>query len=163
MARSAKQLSAFISCRYTYGRVPSGNSRVDVVPMNRALDRSTVLVALIVSAAGHVVHNLAEFQPSILFGWETLFPLGVTVLVGAGLIYRPGRIVYAVSAGWALIVLVVGGGSVVPFAFLPFVPEQSASHYLAHLVYALTQVPLVWVGIRGVRAASPTDGAPVTD
>lgn len=49
--------------------------------------------------------------------------------------YPPGRIVYAVSVGWALIVLVVGGGSVVPFAFLPFVPEQSASHYLAHPVY----------------------------
>lgn len=119
--------------------------------------RTVVLAALIVSAAGHVIHNLAEFPPGILLGLETLVPLGVTVLLGAGLIYRPGRGPYAAATGWALIVVVFGGGSVLPFGFLPFVPDQSPAHYLAHLVYALTQLPLLWVGYQGNRVITGAD------
>lgn len=124
--------------------------------------RATVLAALLVSAAGHVLHNLAEFPPAILFGWETLVPLGVTVLLGAGLVYRPGRGPYAAAIGWALVVIVFGGGSVLPFGFLPFVPDQSASHYLAHLVYALAQLPLLWVGYRGIGGSPGEDATPVS-
>lgn len=115
--------------------------------------RSAVLAALLVSAAGHVVHNLAEFPPSILLGWETLVPLGVTVLLGAGLVYRPSRATYFTAVGWSLVVIVFGGGSVLPFGFLPFAPEQSISHYLSHLIYALAQLPLLWAGYRGVKEA----------
>lgn len=115
-----------------------------------------LLLALAVSAAGHVVHNLAEFPPAVLLGPETLLPLAVTVALGAALWLRPGRPTYALTGAWALLVLVVGGGSVVPVGVLPFVPEQSASHYAAHLAYALAQVPLLWVAGRGLRGVGPT-------
>lgn len=109
-----------------------------------------IYAALAASGAGHLVHNLAEFPIAILWGLETLFPLAVTLLIGLGLVFRPGRATYGVTVGWAIVVLVFGGGSVLPFDFLPFVPEQTLSHYLAHLVYALSQLPLLWVGYRGL-------------
>jgi hypothetical protein len=39
----------------------------------------------------------------------------------------------------------VGGGilSVIPFPFWPFHPEQSVFHYLMHVQYVLTQIPLI--------------------
>lgn len=109
-----------------------------------------VLVALGLSGAGHVIHNLAEFPLGILLGWETVFPLAVTVALGAWLVSRPGRLAFVAAGGWALVVIIGGGGSVLPLGMLPFVPDQSLSHYLAHLVYALAQLPLLWVAYRGL-------------
>lgn len=114
-----------------------------------------LLLALAGSAAGHVVHNLAEFPPAVLVGPETLLPLGATVALGAALWLRPGRPTYALTGAWAALVLVVGGGSVLPLGVLPFDPEQSASHYAAHLAYALAQLPLLWVATRGLRGTPP--------
>lgn len=121
-----------------------------------------VLVALVLSAAGHVVHNLAEFPPGFLLGWETLFPLAVTVALGAWLLARPGRLAFGAAGGWALVVIVGGGGSVLPLGALPFVPDQSVSHYLAHLVYALAQLPLLWVAYRGLAGTGKHDRTGVT-
>jgi hypothetical protein len=45
---------------------------------------------------------------------------------------------------WALLNLLGGAVlSVLPLPFLPFVPEQSLRHYSFHLLYGLTQVPLI--------------------
>ncbi len=43
----------------------------------------------------------------------------------------------------------IGGGilSVLPVGLFPFEPEQSWKHYAFHLVYTVTQVPLVWICI----------------
>lgn len=114
-----------------------------------------IVGALVVSGLGHVIHNLQEFPITILFGWETLFPLAVTVLLGVTWYRGPARTTYAAMAGWAAIVIVFGGGSVIPFRFLPFVPEQSVAHYAAHVVYAVTQLPLLWVGLQGFRSDRP--------
>ncbi|MDZ7702075.1 MAG: hypothetical protein U5J98_08435 [Halobacteriales archaeon] len=114
-------------------------------------DRAT-RIALGLSGAGHIVHNLAEFPASVLWGPETLVPLAVTAVVGWLLLARPGRGAAAVATGWAMIVIVGGGGSVLPLGVLPFTPEQSASHYGAHVAYAALQLPLAWVGFRGLRA-----------
>jgi hypothetical protein len=63
--------------------------------------------------------------------------------------------------------LVIGGiVTVLSLPFLPFVPEQSVTHYGAHVVYTLGQVPLVVLSYRALRApaqasdpvASPTAG-----
>lgn len=114
-----------------------------------------VVVALIVSGLGHVIHNLEEFPVTILFGWETLLPLAVTILLGVAWYRHSGRSTFAAMTGWAAIVIVFGGGSVIPFGFLPFVPEQSVSHYVAHFVYAVTQLPLLYVGLQGFRSGGP--------
>lgn len=121
-----------------------------------------VIVALGLSGAGHVVHNLAEFPLGILLSWQTLFPLALTGALGAWLVSRPGRVVFWAAGGWALLVIVGGGGSVLPLGVLPFVPDQSLSHYIAHLVYALSQLPLLWVAYRGLRGPQDRDQSAVT-
>lgn len=127
----------------------------------RSFTPRSVVAAFVVSGFGHVLHNLEEFPVTILFGWETLVPLGVTVVLGVAWSRRAGRSAYALMAGWAAIVIVFGGGSVIPFGFLPFVPEQSASHYLAHVVYVVTQLPLLYVGLHGVRGGRPEAATPL--
>lgn len=117
-------------------------------------DGRLVAGALLVSGAGHVIHNLAEFPIDILFGPETIVPVAVTILLGFGWLVRRSRGTYGAMAAWAAIVLVFGGGSVLPLGVLPFAPVQTVSHYAAHVVYAATQLPLFGVGVTGVRAAA---------
>lgn len=112
-----------------------------------------IVVAAIASGAGHVVHNLAEFPPAVLLGPETLGPLGVTAVLAWAMLYRPSRVTFLAAAGWALVVIVGGGATVYPFAFLPFSPEQTVSHYAVHLLYAVAQLPLLWVAGRRSLAA----------
>ncbi len=51
--------------------------------------------------------------------------------------------------GWTLLHFAVGGIlSVLPLPFLPFVPEQTLRHYVAHALYAAFQVPLLIVLFR---------------
>lgn len=111
-----------------------------------------VVAAVGASIAGLIVHNLAEFPPAILVAPETLVPVVITLLLGVGMLRRPGRGVYLATTAWAAIVLVVGGGSVLPLGVWPFVPEQTAGHYAAHVVYAVGQLPLLWLAVRGLRA-----------
>ena len=59
--------------------------------------------------------------------------------------------------GWGVLNLVIGGiVTVLPLSILPFVPEQSVTHYGAHVVYTLGQVPLV------VSATVPCGRLPLT-
>ncbi len=44
-----------------------------------------------------------------------------------------------------------GGINVLPLSFLPFVPEQTLSHYLSHLLYGLGQIPLIWAMFSQLR------------
>lgn len=131
--------------------------------MRWSLTPRRIVGALAVSGLGHVIHNLQEFPVTVLFAWETLFPLGVTVLLAVSWYRGPRRLTYATMAGWAAIVIVFGGGSVLPFGFLPFVPEQSVAHYAAHVVYAVTQLPLLWVGLHGFRSNESDDERTDTD
>ncbi len=114
---------------------------------------------LILSGAGHLIHNIQEFGLGILVGVETLLPMGVTVILIAAVRRRTSRGVLLVTGAWALVVLVVGAGSVFPLQVLPFEPEQSAAHYITHAVYALLQVPLfVATAISLVALRSDRDG-----
>ncbi len=44
---------------------------------------------------------------------------------------------------YAAVNLVGGGLSVFPFGWLPFRPEQTASHYAVHIIFAVCQLPLL--------------------
>ena len=105
-------------------------------------------VALLVSGAGHLVHNLEEFGATTLMLGQTAIPAAVTtlLLVAAS---RPSRGLHLAAGIWGLVVLVGGGASVLPLPVLPFEPAQTVSHYLAHVAYALLQVPLLVVAWRG--------------
>jgi hypothetical protein len=38
--------------------------------------------------------------------------------------------------------------SILPLPFLPFVPEQTVSHYVSHVIFGITQIPLILVMLK---------------
>lgn len=108
------------------------------------LGRGWVVLALAVSAFGAWYHNLQE-------GFATLAPQTLAALVpAAGLavwwLLRPGRLLWWTTLIWVgLLNLIVGSVlSVLPLVIWPFVPDQSSSHYAAHLAYLLAQLPALY-------------------
>jgi len=105
-----------------------------------------------VAALGLVVHNLMSLPLSPLAP-ETLGP----VLIYAGLLIWSAVSRLAAPSRWSLLAwtlvnLVVGGIlSALPLWFLPFFPEQSLRHYLAHVIYSLAQLPLLWLLLASMR------------
>lgn len=98
---------------------------------------------LVLSGAGHPVHNTQEFGVGILAAWETLLPMAITVVLIVAVRLQVTTGVLLVAGAWGMVVLVAGGGSVFPLSALPFEPEQSAAHYVTHAAYAVLQVPLL--------------------
>lgn len=121
----------------------------------RPVSRITMCAALAISWGSMLAHNLDELPLGPL-DIENSGPSLVALALGAASIARPTSfLVAALALAWGVLNLVVGGVvSVLPLDVLPFVPEQSVSHYAAHLVYALGQVPLVVVSYRAARWAA---------
>ena len=99
-----------------------------------------------------LAHNLDEL-PLAIGDLENSGPLAIALVLGVDDWRRGGsRVVQWALLGWALLSLVIGGVvTVLPLAILPFTPEQSLSHYLAHVVYTLGQVPLTLLAIAALR------------
>ena len=130
----------------------------------RPISRKTMAAALAISWASMLGHNLYEL-PLSPSDPENSGPLLVAVGLGVAYAARPGSLSVAASAlAWGVLNLVVGGIlSVLPLPFLPFVPEPSMSHYGAHIVYTLGQVPLVLVAYRAARWATASQDRSSTD
>ena len=103
-----------------------------------------------------LAHNLFEL-PLTPLDIENSGPLLVDLALLAAYWRRPAsRVVQLAILGWALLNLLVGGVvTVLPLPVLPFVPEQSLSHYLAHVVYGIGQVPLVFLAVAALRQPPP--------
>ena len=102
---------------------------------------------------GEYVHNLAELPLLTVLSPENSIPALVFLLLFAGWWWLPYKRVTAILIiVWAILHL-VGGAiiTVIPFPFLPFYPEQSLRHYLAHLFYGLTQLPLIGIMALQIR------------
>lgn len=110
-----------------------------------------VVIAIAASLGGLIVHNLADFPPSILLAPETIVPVVITVVLGLAMVRWSSSTVFFIAGTWAVIVIVVGGASVLPLSIWPFEPAQTLSHYGVHVVYAAAQLPLLWVAVRGYR------------
>ena len=112
--------------------------------------RETVLLigATVLAWAGFFVHNVADLPGQSILSPESLYP---TLLTLALLVLRLVPVTRTWGAwlllGWSTLNLVGGALSVLPLTFLPFAPEQSVKHYAFHGLYALTQLPLIWVCI----------------
>ncbi|CAN5897663.1 hypothetical protein BH23ACT5_BH23ACT5_15930 [soil metagenome] len=103
--------------------------------------------ALAVSALGAWLHNGLEGIPT--WSPETMSAVLPTVVLAAWWWRGENRILRWVTVVWVLgLHLVVGALlSVLPLPIWPFVPDQDLGHYLAHILYATTQLPalhLLW-------------------
>ncbi len=126
--------------------------------MNRSGSRTTILVgsAIVVAILGSLAHNIIEFGLApVLASRNGELPMTLLWVVGFVVWWRiPGA---RIGAAWFLIALallnLVGGAiiTVLPFGFLPFEPEQTLTHYLAHVIYGLAQLPVLALLFREVR------------
>ena len=123
-------------------------------------DRSHGLVAalLALSWLGLFVHNSIELPALNLLSAENSLPALVAVVLFAGWWLLPTRrLAAALLLVWGLLYL-MGGAivTVIPFSFLPFVPDQNFTHYFAHFLYGLAQLPLIGVMIQQIRRLPKT-------
>jgi hypothetical protein len=105
------------------------------------------------SVSGLVLHNVIEFGTSSLLALETgTIPMLIIAVLITGVWWLiPKLRIVCVALMLVYGVLNLAGGaviSVLPLLFLPFVPEQTLSHYAVHVVYGLTQLPLIGVAER---------------
>ena len=98
-----------------------------------------------------LAHNLYELPLSPI-DLGNSGPIAFAAILGVAYALRPdSKAVAAAALAWGVLNLVIGGVvTVLPLSILPFVPEQSVTHYGAHVVYTLGQVPLVVVGYRAL-------------
>ena len=124
-------------------------------PNMRPVSRVAMTLALALSAGSMLAHNMYELPLSPIDP-ENSGPMLVAVLLGLAYALRPtSKAVAAAALGWGVLNLVIGGiVTVLPLPILPFVPEQTLTHYGAHVVYTLGQVPLVVLSYRALRLAS---------
>ena len=115
--------------------------------------RELVAALLALSWLGLFVHNSIELPSLNLLSPENSLPALVAVLFFVGWWLLPTRrLAAALLLVWGLLHL-VGGAivTVIPFSFLPFVPDQNFTHYFAHFLYGLAQLPLIGVMIQQMR------------
>lgn len=118
-------------------------------------DRPSGLVAALLSLSwlGLFIHNSIELPSLNLLSPENSLPALVAVLLFVGWWLLPTRrLAAALLLVWGLMHL-IGSAivTVIPFSFLPFVPEQDFTHYFAHFLYGLAQLPLISVMIQQIR------------
>lgn len=118
-----------------------------------------IVAVAAVAWVGFFVHNLADLPGQTLRSPETLYPTLVTVAFVVAWLIRPGRVTAGLLFGWALLHLVGAMLTVLPLPFLPFAPEQSLKHYAYHVLYALTQLPLIVLTARQLRTKAPDAAA----
>jgi hypothetical protein len=124
------------------------------------------LVALVVGAtalawAGFFAHNVADLPGQSILSPESLYPTAVTVVLLVVWWAPTTRTLGTwLLIGWTTLNLVGGLLSVLPLPMLPFAPSQTRMHYAFHGVYAVTQVPLLWICYSLARARTPRGGWP---
>jgi hypothetical protein len=103
---------------------------------------------------GFYIHNVDDLPGQTLLSPETSLPTLVTFVLFLAWRFPTTRVATWLLLGWGLLHLIGGGLSVIPFPFLPFYPEQTVRHYLFHVVYAASQLPLIgllWSELRQSR------------
>lgn len=109
---------------------------------------------LLMSWLGMWVHEFYRVPAQFGFTLEsTLFHLLPAVIIFLVWLRFPWHFL-PLYGMWALGILHgLGGGilSVLPLPIWPFIPEQTASHYVVHGVYLLAQIPLLLLAFTLMR------------
>ena len=134
-----------------------------IMPHASARVRSPYRMAGAVALAwlGMYVHNVADLPNLTLSSSENVLP-GLVWLLLFGLwwamLSRSSPAILLLA--WGILNLVGGFATVLPLPVLPFKPEQSLRHYMFHVLYALTQLPLLGIVRHELRQSrSRNDGA----
>ena len=109
-------------------------------------------IATALSWLGLYVHNVNDLPNQTPLRPESGIPGAILlILLGLWLIRPVRRLATMLLLGWGWLDLVGGALSVLPLPFLPFRPEQTLHHYAFHVVYAVLQIPLIFVATRRLR------------
>jgi len=108
---------------------------------------------LALAIIGFVIHNFREFGFAGLFAMEAAtIPWSLIGIAGLlAWVYIPqARKFAALFLIFYAALNLIGGGilSVLPLSIFPFEPEQSISHYISHVIYGVSQIPLIWLCIQ---------------
>lgn len=116
-----------------------------------------ILLAMLLSWAGFVVHNFADLPGQTFLSPETLYPTLVFAVLSVAWLIKPSKLTAALLLFWAGLNF-LGGGivSVLPLGFLPFDPAQTLYHYGFHVLYTVTQVPALTLLVRFLRQPEQT-------
>lgn len=116
-----------------------------------------MIMCTVVSCFGLWVHELYRV-PSLL----GLTPDGSIFMfvIAGGLAYwwhrTRGAGAAAALLAYAAISLAGGALTAFPLSWLPFKPDQTLSHYAVHIVYAVAQLPLIFVALSSLlRRSAP--------
>lgn len=108
-----------------------------------------VAALTVLSWFGMIIHDRISLPELSSLAPDVVLPTVVFVALFAAWWAWPGRLSFSLLFGWTLLHFAVGGLlSVLPLPFLPFVPEQTIPHYVAHVLYAACQLPLLFVLFR---------------
>lgn len=105
--------------------------------------------ACICSLVGLSYHQFQEFPGQMFYSLVVIVPFAL-ILAGLVWLTQTYRLGYWLLLLYAFIHLIGGGLSVLPLEILPFVPDQTTAHYISHLIYAILQLPLIYITIREV-------------
>ena len=108
-------------------------------------------IVVAVAWLGLYVHNIADLPDQWFFSPESFGPLIFSVTLFA-IWFWWRRIGAGLLLVWAVVNVLGAILTVLPLPILPFEPEQSVSHYLFHVLYGATQLPLIWAAIVSLRA-----------
>jgi hypothetical protein len=109
--------------------------------------------AVLVAWLGMFLHNMADL-PISAASPENILP-GIIWITFLWLWVWDRRWSVVVGLGWAGLNLLGAFLTVLPLPVLPFAPEQSVRHYLFHALYAVTQLPVLYLLVRERRGIGP--------
>ena len=117
-------------------RVPDGTVRL-------------VAALTVLSWFGMIIHDRISLPELSLLSPDVFLPTVIFVALFVAWWAWPGRLSFGLLFSWTMLHFAVGGLlSVLPWPFLPFVPEQTIEHYVAHALYTGCQLPLLFVLFR---------------
>lgn len=109
---------------------------------------------------GMYVHNRADLPNLTFSSSENLIP-GLVWLLLFGLWSAMPRLTWPAQLllAWGLLNLAGGLATVLPLPVWPFRPEQSVRHYAFHVLYGLSQLPVLALVRRELRELRSGNGA----
>ena len=110
---------------------------------------------------GMYIHNVADLPGITAWSPENALPGLVWLLLFVLWLVVPGRRwPTALLLAWGILNLIGGAATVLPLPVLPFKPEQTLRHYSFHVLYALAQLPLIWIARHGFWPVPPGGDQP---